>query len=207
MEKLHCVNKIVVISGMNGITHPLDYPFLRYLVSYLYGVDVWLDMSPQKLGELRYPYPMVASNALGDPVLIATKGWGGTIGQLDLVFDQFGKLTDWEGKTKTLSNSTSSDKVLKTQVDSLIADLDFSKGRSIGFSQNAIFGERGANLEDPGCRFTDCPMGRLMTKAMRCGCPQGRCHFASINSGNIRASIPAGAQHFILRCQQGLPLQ
>ncbi len=63
----------------------------------------------------------------------------------------------------------------------------------ISFTAEFVNGARGTNMSigNAGCRFSDCPMGRLLTAAIAQWCPS--CDAVMINSGGIRSSFSVGA--------------
>eukprot|EP00455_Lapot_gusevi_P021830 TRINITY_DN2281_c0_g1_i3.p1 TRINITY_DN2281_c0_g1~~TRINITY_DN2281_c0_g1_i3.p1 ORF type:complete len:695 (+),score=180.38 TRINITY_DN2281_c0_g1_i3:148-2232(+) len=72
------------------------------------------------------------------------------------------------------------------------ADMEIWQAQPIGRANGTIFGDRGTNLTlgFEGCRWGDCPMGRVINQVMLWWCKD--CDIAVWNSGNIRASWTSG---------------
>ena len=84
---------------------------------------------------------------------------------------------------------------MKNYIDMLRKTALEGKGIPISYTPASIFGLKGSpSTQDPGCRYVDCPMGRLVARAMMNTkqCQDAHCDVARINAGSIRASIPAG---------------
>lgn len=70
-----------------------------------------------------------------------------------------------------LTNATQSpatgDLVTWGTVKALWASIQVAQQKTIAFTNISIFGLRGTNISTGGCRFTDCPAGRLATDGAR----------------------------------------
>jgi hypothetical protein len=124
---------------------------------------------------------------------------GSTAGYLRMVFDSTGTNllpSLVTGGLVLLSNSSVSPNTgnvalwTNTQQASFAADA--SLGNTIAFVNSTVFGQPGSNLSVglEGCRFADCPMGRMVADMALDWCP--RCDLAIYNAGSIRASFAVG---------------
>lgn len=131
-------------------------------------------------------YPVVAQSPSNRPVLIASLAkFGKFIGHLNVNFDSRGILTSWNGDAILLSNTTvpvpdpSMELLLQTRYN----ETQVFRRRVIGSSQAFLDGTR------EKCRFEQCGAGTLLAEVLR---QKGNTQIGLMNSGGIRASIPAG---------------
>lgn len=61
---------------------------------------------------------------------------------------------------------------------------------AVGTTKNLLHGHRGSKDLPGGCRWSDCPMGRMVSDALMSKCSE--CDMAFVNGGGIRASIEPG---------------
>jgi 5'-nucleotidase len=123
---------------------------------------------------------MVTESLTGEPVLVVQSSEGNEyLGQLNVVFDANGVLTDWSGDNIYLDESIAPD----PEVEALVAEI-------VAAQAGVVLGETDVYLVggDP-CREGECLLGNLITDAIR---NDSFVDIAVYNSGGIRADIDEG---------------
>ncbi|MBO4301211.1 MAG: bifunctional metallophosphatase/5'-nucleotidase [Desulfovibrio sp.] len=172
------------------LTH-IGLPADRQLARSVDGVDIIVGGHTHSYlgpGSKDGPYPVVEKSPSGHPVLVVTAKWATQyLGVLACNFDRDGLLTSWSGQARELVPSDPRDSKLSAMVAKHAAALNVYRAQKVGHLDYAP-GPDG--LE--GCRAHECPTGDIMTDAMlNYGLRYGA-HMALLNSGAVRAAIPAG---------------
>ena len=176
------VNKIILLSH-------LGYFADLALATDLSGVDVisggdsntlLSNTSPDAEG----PYPAVMQSARGEPVLVV-QAWehNRVLGQLNMVFDADGVLTEWDGDTIFLAEDITPDPDMDALVERLRQPLGDFLTQTVGSTESHLEGA------EEVCRFEECSLGNLITDALRA---TTGAQIAFHNGGGIRASIDTG---------------
>ncbi len=176
------VNKIILISHL-GYFADLD------LATQLSGVDLIVGgdsntLLSNTLPDAEGPYPAVMESAAGEPVLIV-QAWehGRVLGRINLVFDDAGVLTSWDGDSIPINGDIEPDTAMAALIERLRAPLPDFLNQVVGTSDVHLEGR------EEVCRFEECNLGSLIADAMR---EATGAQIGFQNGGGIRASIEAG---------------
>ena len=179
------VNKIILLSHL-GLPADLE------LAPQLSGVDVIIGGHSHTLLGNAYTaaedgYPLEATSAAGEPILIVQAGGGNTLylGRLDATFDGAGLLTNWGGDTIFMSRFITPDPEVEALLTELAAPIEELKATAVGESAVFLVGDRAV------CRATECNLGNLITDALRA---ETGAQLAITNGGGIRSNIPVGVE-------------
>jgi 5'-nucleotidase / UDP-sugar diphosphatase len=127
-------------------------------------------------------YPIEATSASGEPVIIVQAGSNNTyLGRIDVEFDANGVLTSWEGDTIFLSRYIAADPEVEAIITELSGPIEELRNTPVGQSAVFLVGDRSI------CRFEECNLGNLITDALRA---ETGAQIAIMNAGGIRANIP-----------------
>lgn len=174
------VNKIILVTHV-GLQADLE------VAAATSGVDVIVGGHSHTLLGNRYvasqgEYPVEATSASGEPVLIVQAGSNNTyLGRLDVEFDANGVLTGWEGDTILLSRYITPDETVAGIITDLSGPIEELRNTPVGTSAVFLVGDRSF------CRVTECNLGNLIADALR---EETGAQIAIMNGGGIRANIP-----------------
>jgi 5'-nucleotidase/UDP-sugar diphosphatase len=135
-------------------------------------------------------YPQVITNIFGRRVLTVSASELGTfVGDLQVTFDDSGIITNIDDASNTyeLLSTIASDPTILSSIQSRQPSIDTTLKAVVGSTKNDISGDRGNSNTTFGCRFSDCPMGHVITDALYAYCTD--CHLAVYNGGGIRDSF------------------
>lgn len=174
------VNKIILV------TH-IGLEVDRMVAAGVSGVDIIVGGHSHTLLGNAYTasageYPVEATSASGEPVIIVQAGSNNTyLGRIDVEFDANGVLTDWGGDTIFLSRYITPDPEVEAIIGELSGPIEELRNTLVGSSVVFLVGDRAV------CRVEECNLGNLITDAMRA---ETGAQIAITNGGGIRANIP-----------------
>ncbi|UWP89829.1 bifunctional metallophosphatase/5'-nucleotidase [Aliiroseovarius crassostreae] len=174
------VNKIIVLSHSG-------YGVDKKVAAETTGVDVivgghtntYLSNSSDKA---EGPYPTM----VGDTAIVSAYAYGKFLGELNVTFDDAGKIIEAKGEPLIMDGAVSEDAATKARIAEAAKPLDEIRNKVVASSAEAIDGERGA------CRAKECAMGNIIADAMLDRVKDQGIEIAIQNGGGIRASIDAG---------------
>lgn len=134
-----------------------------------------------------YPYPIVLKNPKNEPVLVITAAYATQyLGEIKLNFDKDGVLTNWTGAAIPLNPELPRDEAVSKKVNSYVEGLHKLRAEVIG-SHEVIM-----NDGMDGCREAECFGALLFADALLDYGKKYGAKIALVNSGSVRASLPAG---------------
>ncbi|UWP96112.1 5'-nucleotidase/apyrase family protein [Aliiroseovarius crassostreae] len=174
------VNKIIVLSHSG-------YGVDKKVAAETTGVDVivgghtntYLSNSSDKA---EGPYPTM----VGDTAIVSAYAYGKFLGELNVTFDDAGKIIEAKGEPLIMDGAVSEDAATKARIAEAAKPLDEIRNKVVANSAEAIDGERGS------CRAKECAMGNIIADAMLDRVKDQGIEIAIQNGGGIRASIDAG---------------
>ncbi|UWQ03795.1 5'-nucleotidase/apyrase family protein [Aliiroseovarius crassostreae] len=174
------VNKIIVLSHSG-------YGVDKKVAAETTGVDVivgghtntYLSNSSDKA---EGPYPTM----VGDTAIVSAYAYGKFLGELNVTFDDAGKIIEAKGEPLIMDGAVSEDAATKARIAEAAKPLDEIRNKVVASSAEAIDGERGS------CRAKECAMGNIIADAMLDRVKDQGIEIAIQNGGGIRASIDAG---------------
>ncbi|NRP11379.1 Trifunctional nucleotide phosphoesterase protein YfkN [Aliiroseovarius sp. xm-m-379] len=174
------VNKIIVLSHSG-------YGVDKKVAAETTGVDVivgghtntYLSNSSDKA---EGPYPTM----VGDTAIVSAYAYGKFLGELNVTFDDAGKIIEAKGEPLIMDGAVSEDAATKARIAEAAKPLDEIRNKVVASSAEAIDGERGS------CRAKECAMGNIIAEAMLDRVKDQGIEIAIQNGGGIRASIDAG---------------
>ncbi|MBN1140305.1 MAG: bifunctional metallophosphatase/5'-nucleotidase [Deltaproteobacteria bacterium] len=177
----------------------------RRLARTVNGVDLFVgghshSLLSNTLPKAVGPYPLVERSPAGDPVLVVTAGYGGSLlGKIEVTFDQEGKALAWSGEPLLLDSHTlaeldagPADEALVKAWEAYAAPVQKLMRTPLGRIVSDI--PDGHPLETPDvlcCRSGECRSGNLVADAMLAQSGLGA-QIALLNGGALRNSFPAG---------------
>jgi 5'-nucleotidase len=179
------VNKIIALSHM-GMSRDME------IAAAVDGVDVIVGghsntLLSNTVEDADGPYPTMVTSPDGTEVpIVQAFAYTKYLGELELTFDDDGKVTAATGDLITLDNSIPEDEAIVARIDEAGAPLEELKNKVIGEAAAPIDGERG------NCRAKECEMGVLVTDAMLARLKDQGVTIVIQNGGGLRASIDAG---------------
>ena len=133
------------------------------------------------------PYPTMVASPDGTEVpIVQAFAYSKYLGELELTFDDDGKVTAATGDVITLDASIPEDEAIVARIEEAGAPLEELKSKLVGEAAAPIDGER------ENCRAKECEMGVLVTDAMLDRVKDQGVTIAIQNGGGLRASIDAG---------------
>ncbi|SKA36847.1 bifunctional metallophosphatase/5'-nucleotidase [Consotaella salsifontis] len=133
------------------------------------------------------PYPTMVKSPDGTEVpIVQAYAYGKYLGEIEVTFDDAGKVTEAKGDPILLDASRPEDEAVKARVAELAKPLDEIRQKVVGHAAAAIDGSREV------CRARECPMGDLVADAMLDHVKGQGASIAIVNGGGLRASIDAG---------------
>ncbi|MGR3756761.1 MAG: bifunctional metallophosphatase/5'-nucleotidase [Tranquillimonas sp.] len=174
------VNKIVVLShsGLN-----VD----RRVAENTTGVDVIVgghdnSLLSNTIEDAKGPYPVM----VGDTAIVQAYAYSKFLGELNITFDDDGKIVEAMGEPILLDASVTEDAATKDRITEMAEPLDEIRNNVVAESRAAIDGSRET------CRARECEMGNLVADAMLDRVKDQGIQVALANGGGLRASIDAG---------------
>lgn len=173
------VNKII------ALTH-VGLAMDKELAADVEGIDAIIGghsrtvMSNSEENALAYP------QMVGDVPVAHAYAYGKYLGHLVLQFDDAGHVTSASGDTILLDESVTPDPAIAARVAELAGPFEEIKQRVVAVVASDIDG-RWEN-----CRTGECEMGNLVADAVLAHVRRRGVGIAILNSGGLRASLPAG---------------
>ncbi|WP_298261126.1 bifunctional metallophosphatase/5'-nucleotidase [uncultured Litoreibacter sp.] len=174
------VNKIIVLSHSGFIVD-------KMVASKTTGVDVivgghsnTLLSNTQERAEDIYPV------MINDTAIVQAYAYGKYLGELNVSFDDDGKITEAKGEPILIDGQVAEDEAVLARVSELAAPLEEIRNKVVAQSGELINGDRAV------CRVEECAMGNLIAEAMLDRVKDQGVTISIANSGGIRSSIDAG---------------
>ena len=128
------------------------------------------------------PYPVM----VGDTAIVQAYAYGKFLGELNVTFDDAGKLIEAVGEPILMDAAISEDAATVAAIAEAAKPLEEIRSRVVADTEVEIGGDRAV------CRARECTMGNLIADAMLARVKDQGIDVAIQNSGGIRASIDAG---------------
>ncbi len=174
------VNKIIVLShsGLN-----VD----KRVAAETTGVDVIVgghdnSLLSNTIEGAKGPYPVM----VGDTAIVQAYAYGKFLGELNVTFDDEGKVIEAVGEPVIMDAAVAEDETTKARIAEAAAPLEEIRNKVVAETVEPIDGDR-AN-----CRAQECTMGNLVADAMLDRVKDQGIQIAIANGGGLRASIDAG---------------
>jgi 5'-nucleotidase len=174
------INKIIVLSHSG-------YAVDLRVAEEVSGVDVIVGGHSNTLlsnvdENAKGPYPTM----VGDTAVVQAYAYGRYLGELNVTFDDDGKLVKAEGEPIVIDASITENPKILERIAELAAPLDGIREKVVAESSAVIEGNRDV------CRVQECEMGNLVADAMLERVRDQGISIALMNSGGVRASIDEG---------------
>jgi len=150
--------------------------------------------------EINSPYPMRLINDYGEEVLVVSSyQYSSYIGDLQVSFDDDGELVSVDPASDSIevhasvANMGAVDGVLWTEIQRDLIVVEEQNRLVVGKTEVLLYGDPGTPTRTEGCRWGECNMGELITRAFLYFCDD--CDIAFMNGGGIRASINPATLH------------
>ncbi len=174
------VNKIVVLSHSGYLVD-------QKVAAETTGVDIivgghdntYLSNTSDKA---KGPYPTM----VGDTAIVQAYAYGKFLGELNVTFDDDGKIIEAVGEPLIMDASVEEDAASKARIAELAIPLDEIRNRVVAEAADVIEGNKDV------CRTQECAMGNLVADAMLDRVKDQGVTIAIANSGGLRSSIDAG---------------
>ncbi|PJE28581.1 5'-nucleotidase [Pseudooceanicola antarcticus] len=128
------------------------------------------------------PYPTM----VGDTAIVSAYAYGKFLGELNVTFDDDGKIVSAEGEPIVMDGGVAEDDATVARIAEAAAPLEEIRNKVVAEAAEEIVGARDV------CRAMECGMGNLIADAMLERVADQGVEIAIANSGGIRASIDAG---------------
>jgi 5'-nucleotidase len=128
------------------------------------------------------PYPTM----VGDTAIVSAYAYGKFLGELNVTFDDDGKVVEAAGEPIIMDAAVSEDEGTKARIAEAAAPLDEIRNKVVAETAEVIDGDKNA------CRSGECTMGNLVADAMLDRVADQGVTIAIANGGGLRASIDAG---------------
>ena len=128
------------------------------------------------------PYPTM----VGDTAVVQAYAYGKYLGELNVVFDDAGKLISASGEPILIDGTVKENADIVSRVAELAKPLDVIRNKVVASAADMIEGNRDV------CRVEECSMGNLVADAMLDRVAAQGVTIALANSGGLRASIDSG---------------
>ncbi|MBJ6371052.1 bifunctional metallophosphatase/5'-nucleotidase [Sedimentitalea arenosa] len=174
------VNKIIVLSHSG-------YGVDQRVAAGTTGVDVIVGghsntLLSNTLDGAAGPYPTM----VGDTAIVQAYAYGKFLGELNVTFDDAGKVVSAVGEPLIMDATVEEDGDTVARISELAGPLDEIRNRVVAAAATEIDGNRDT------CRVQECQMGNLVADAMLARVADQGVQIAIANSGGLRASIDAG---------------
>jgi len=174
------INKIIVLSHSGYLVD-------QYIAKKVSGVDVIVGGHSNTLlsnnnEKAAGPYPTM----VGDTAIVQAYAYGKLLGQLEVTFDDEGKLITATGEPQVLDGSVAEDETTVARLSELAKPLEEIRSEVVASAAASIEGHRDI------CRKQECQMGNLVADAMLDRVKDQGITIAIQNSGGLRASIDEG---------------
>lgn len=178
------VNKII------ALTH-IGFEMDLNLARQVNGIDIIIGgHSHTPLGSTpnaQNSYPVVEKTPNGNQVLVVTDWeWGKYLGDLEVKFDQAGKVIAWNGSLYPVDGKIKADPSFTEQLQTFSTPLNILRETIIGKTAILLEGSRDK------IRTQETNLGNLIADAVLQQLKFDGGQIAILNGGGIRASIPAG---------------
>lgn len=179
------VNKIVVLSH-SGYGRDME------LATSVAGIDVIVGGHSNTLlsnsnDRAAGPYPTwVDGPDGGKTAVVQAYAYGKLLGELNVTWDDAGKVTAATGEPIVMDASVAEDEATQARIAALAGPLDEIRNEVIGATKTPIDGSRDT------CRAGECQMGNLVADAMLARVKDQGIQIAIQNGGGLRASIDEG---------------
>ena len=128
------------------------------------------------------PYPTM----VGDTAIVQAYAYGKFLGELNVTFDDAGKVVSASGEPLIIDAEVSEDAATKDRIAELAAPLNEIRNKVVAQAAESIDGDRS------NCRTKECAMGNLVADAMLERVKGQGIQIAIQNGGGLRSSIDAG---------------
>ncbi|GAB4387484.1 bifunctional metallophosphatase/5'-nucleotidase [Albidovulum sp.] len=174
------VNKIIVLSHSG-------YEVDKRIAAETTGVDVIVGGHSHTLLSntdegAAGPYPTM----VGDTAIVQAYAYGKFLGELNVTFDDAGKLIAASGAPLIMDAAVAEDGPVKQRIAELAVPLEEIRNKVVAVAAEPIDGSR------DNCRAMECQMGNLVADAMLDRVRDQGIQIAIANGGGLRASIDAG---------------
>jgi 5'-nucleotidase/UDP-sugar diphosphatase len=133
------------------------------------------------------PYPTMVVGPDDSPTaIVSAYAFGKYLGQLDVVFDDAGKLITAVGEPIVMDGAVAEDPKIKGRIEQMAEPLEEIRSKIVSATAAPINGGRDS------CRAEACEMGVLVADAMLARVKAQGIDMAITNGGGLRASIDAG---------------
>jgi len=123
---------------------------------------------------------------VGDTAIVQAYAYGKFLGELNVTFDNTGKIVQAVGEPLNLDGTVSEDSATKDRIAQAAIPLEEIRTQVVAKSSAVIQGDSKV------CRVAECEMGNLVADAMLDRVADQGAQIAIANSGGLRASIDAG---------------
>lgn len=133
------------------------------------------------------PYPTVAKDADGNPVLVVqAHEWGKAVGHLKVRFDEKGRVANWTGsKPIIIDESVAEDPLVATMIAAFLKPIAAKSAEVIGRTTSALSPDRGPEQGEN-------LLGNAIADAMLEATKKSGAVMAFMNAGGVRAAIEPG---------------
>ncbi|QEW21572.1 Trifunctional nucleotide phosphoesterase protein YfkN precursor [Marinibacterium anthonyi] len=174
------VNKIIVLSHSG-------YGVDKRVAAETTGVDVIVGghtntFLSNTADNAEGPYPTMVN----DTAIVSAYAYGKFLGELNVVFDDDGKIVSATGEPIIMDAAVTEDAATVSRIAELAKPLEEVRQKVVAETATEIVGVR------EECRSTECAMGNLIADAMLDRVKDQGIEIAIENGGGIRASIDAG---------------
>ncbi|MEH6829282.1 MAG: bifunctional metallophosphatase/5'-nucleotidase [Sulfitobacter sp.] len=174
------VNKIIVLSHSSYLVD-------QQVAAATTGVDVIVGGHSNTLlsntnERAEGPYPTM----VGDTAIVQAYAYGKYLGELNVTFDDAGKITQASGEPILIDAAVTEDAETVARISEMAAPLEEIRNKVVADTAEPIGGDRAV------CRAQECSMGNLIADAMLARVAGQGIDVAIQNGGGIRASIDAG---------------
>ena len=174
------VNKIIVLSHSGYVVD-------QAVAAATTGVDVIVGGHSNTLlsnsnERAKGPYPTM----VGDTAIVQAYAYGKFLGELNVTFDDAGKVVEAAGEPLIIDSQVAEDASTVARIAELAVPLDEIRNKVVASAASAIEGDRAV------CRVQECAMGNLVAEAMLARVKDQGVEIAIMNSGGVRSSIDAG---------------
>ena len=174
------INKIIVLSHSG-------YRVDQRVAAGVTGVDVIVGGHSNSLlsntsDRAAGPYPTM----VGDTAIVQAYAYGKFLGELNVTFDDDGKLIEAVGEPVLIDGAVTEDEATVARIQELAKPLEVIRQEVVAQSAAPIEGSRDV------CRAMECAMGNLVADAMLARVADQGVSIAIQNSGGLRASIDEG---------------